>query len=89
MVQKLLLGWVIVLSVVLLIVMAADKSAAQRHARRVRESTLLMLAVIGGSVGGILGMLLFRHKTQHRVFVLGFPCIALAQAALGYFVFFR
>lgn len=89
MIQKLLLGWVIVLSVILFIVMGRDKAAAKQHRRRVPEATLLALAVIGGSAGGILGMLIFRHKTRHPVFFLGYPIILLCQAALGYFIFLR
>ena len=56
-----------------------DKFAARRGARRVREATLLLLAVLGGSAGAILGMCLFRHKTRHLLFALGLPLILLAQ----------
>ena len=89
MIQKLLLGWVIVLSVILFIVMGRDKAAAKQHRRRVPEATLLALAILGGSAGGILGMLVFRHKTRHPVFFLGYPIILICQAALGYFVFWQ
>ena len=66
------------------ILMGADKSKAKRGAWRVPEATLLLVAVLGGSIGGILGMLLFRHKTRHAAFALGLPLILLAQLALAY-----
>ena len=67
-----------------LILMGADKSKAKRGAYRIPEATLLLFAILGGSVGGILGMLLFRHKTRHAAFALGLPLILLAQLALAY-----
>ena len=66
------------------ILMGADKSKAKRGAYRIPEATLLLFAILGGSVGGILGMLLFHHKTRHAAFALGLPLILLAQLALAY-----
>ena len=68
------------------LLMGADKSRARRGARRIPEATLLLFAILGGSVGGILGMLLFRHKTRHAAFALGLPLILLAQLALAWAV---
>ena len=48
--------------------MGWDKGQARRRGRRVPERTLLLLDFLGGSLGGILGMLLFRHKTLHLKF---------------------
>ena len=76
--------YLICINLALFCAMGADKRAAQRRRRRVPETTLLALAVLGGSVGGILGMLLFRHKTRKIAFYLGFPLILLAQLALAY-----
>ena len=83
---KLLLVWLAGVNLALLCVMGWDKAAAVRGSRRVPETTLLALAVIGGSVGGILGMLLFRHKTRKRAFYIGFPAILLCQAILAYVI---
>jgi uncharacterized membrane protein YsdA (DUF1294 family) len=69
------------------VAMGADKRRAKRHMRRTPEATLLLLAVIGGSVGAILGMLCFRHKTRHPQFYLGLPAILAAQLALTYCVY--
>ncbi len=66
-----------------------DKYKA-RHARwRVREASLLLLAALGGSIGALLGMHLFRHKTQHKKFRYGVPLILLAQAAVAVFCYYR
>lgn len=76
----------ILLSVYLLIInaaaflfMLADKLKARRGSWRISENTLLLLAVLGGSLGAILGMRLFRHKTLHLKFSLGLPLLLLAH----------
>ena len=74
-----LIAWLLVMSVVLFVVMARDKHLAKAHRRRVPEATLFLLALLGGALGGVLGMQIFRHKTQHMKFVVGFPVIALLQ----------
>ena len=51
---------------------------------RIPEATLFIIALIGGSVGSILGMYLFRHKTRHWYFVFGMPAILLLQLAAVY-----
>lgn len=62
-----------------LVLMGLDKGKARRGARRIPEKTLFLTAAIGGSVGAIAGIFLFRHKTRHLSFVLGLPAILLAQ----------
>ena len=78
--------YLVCINLILFITMGTDKLAAKRHKRRVPEATLLTLAVIGGSVGGILGMLLFRHKTRHAKFYIGYPVILLCQIALAWLI---
>ena len=68
----------------LLVTMGADKYAAIRKRRRVSEAALFSLAVLGGSAGGLLGMLLFHHKTRKAAFAVGFPLILLVQLALAW-----
>ena len=53
---------------------------------RISEATLLMLAVIGGTIGALLGMQVWRHKTMHLKFKYGLPLILLAQIALMYMI---
>ena len=71
----------IVLSLVLFVTMGADKNRAKQGARRVPEKTLFLLALLGGAIGGTAGMVFFRHKTKHWYFALGFPLLAVLQAA--------
>ena len=61
----------------------------KRHTRRrTPEATLLLLAALGGSIGALAAMYLFRHKTLHRKFTIGVPMILAAQVALAVFVLF-
>ena len=77
-----------VINLILFFTMGADKSRARRHMRRVPERTLFTLCLLGGGLGGVLGMRLFRHKTRHTKFVIGFPLILLAWCAGIYFFVF-
>jgi uncharacterized membrane protein YsdA (DUF1294 family) len=63
-----------------------DKLKARRGAWRTPESTLLLLAAIGGSFGSFLGMKVWRHKTQHKKFTILVPLlIAIHIAIISYF----
>jgi len=78
-----LLGiWMLVEGFVLLFRMGRDKSLAVRHERRIPERVLFRTALLGGAWGGLLGMLFFRHKTQHREFVFGFSILTAVQCLL-------
>lgn len=59
-----------------------DKQKAVHGRRRIRNRTLLGLALLGGSVGALLGMGLFRHKTRQKPYTLGIPLLLLAQLSL-------
>ena len=63
--------------------MLVDKWKAKKNRWRVRESTLLIVAALGGSIGSLAGMYLFRHKTQHLKFTLGVPLILAAQCLIA------
>ena len=67
------------MSVILFFLMRHDKKLSRRHGHRIPEKALFLLAILGGALGGVLGMQIFRHKTQHPNFYLGFPLLALAQ----------
>ncbi len=66
-----------------------DKWKAKRSKWRIREAALLMLAVLGGSIGAWLGMKVWHHKTQHKKFKYGIPIIILVQAIIIWYFFFR
>ena len=59
---------------------------AKQGSWRISEATLLILAVLGGSIGALLGMQVWHHKTMHKKFKYGLPLILLAQIALIYFI---
>lgn len=76
--------WLFCANLLGFVLMAQDKSLAQRGKRRIAERTLFLVALLGGSAGSWAGMYLFRHKTRHWYFVVGMPlilCVQLAGAA--------
>ncbi len=78
----LLMIYLVIINVIAFLTFGADKRRARRDKRRVRESTLFLLAVLGGSIGALLGMYVFRHKTRHWYFCVGIPAILILQIAL-------
>ena len=81
-----LLYYLIVINILTFAVYGIDKWKAKQGSWRISEATLLMLAVIGGTIGALLGMQVWRHKTMHKKFKYGLPLILLAQIALIYFI---
>ena len=80
--QLLLTAWLFAWSLFLFFAMALDKRRAVRGRRRIPERRLFLLAFLGGAIGGFFGMRAFRHKTKHTKFVVGFPALAIFQAAV-------
>ena len=83
--------WLIYLEAVNLLTLAVfglDKHRARVHRERIPEAALLGLAVLGGSIGALAGMYLFRHKTRKRKFTIGVPLILLAEVAFFLLLFF-
>lgn len=72
----------IIINLVGLIAMRTDKSRAIKDKRRIPENTLFIISIIGGSVGTLIGMYLFRHKTKHVSFVVGIPAILILQIVI-------
>ena len=69
------------------LLMLVDKIKAKKNLWRIKESTLILSAVLGGSIGALAGMYTFRHKTLHRKFTIGIPAILILQvAAVLYFL---
>ena len=82
MMSQILCAYVVLINLALFAVMGIDKYKARNGLWRIPEKTLFGLALLGGSIGGILGMKLFRHKTRHNSFKFGFPAILLLQLTL-------
>ena len=80
-----LLIYIAVMSLIAFAAFGLDKFKAKANRWRIRERTLFLLAILGGGIGAFLGMQVFRHKTQHRQFVIGIPAIMIVQLILiGY-----
>lgn len=71
--------YLIIINLVGFLSMLIDKKKAERGSWRIKESTLLIIAVLGGSIGSIAGMYTFRHKTQKPRFYVGLPIILITQ----------
>jgi len=79
--------WLAAINLAAFLAMGIDKFRASRQKWRIPEKTLFLLAAIGGSLGGICGIYVFRHKTLHKKFTLGFPAILILQIALGILIY--
>jgi uncharacterized membrane protein YsdA (DUF1294 family) len=80
-----LLYYLIFINVVTFLVYGIDKWKAKQGSWRISEATLLILAVFGGSIGALLGMKVWHHKTMHKKFKYGLPGILIIQIVLiGY-----
>lgn len=74
--------YLLAINVVTFIVYGIDKYKAKKAKWRISEATLLLLAVLGGSIGAWMGMKVWHHKTMHKKFKYGIPAILLIQIAL-------
>ena len=80
--MKFFIGYLLVMNLTGFLSMIIDKRLAVKHARRISERALLVIAAAGGSIGSLCGMYLVRHKTLKRKFTVGIPAIIFVQAAL-------
>lgn len=91
-VTKIILIYFLSINVITFIMYGIDKLRAKKSWWRIPESTLLWFAVFGGSVGAILGMKVWHHKTLHKKFKYGVPAIIIAQVAvvlLGLYLYYK
>ena len=87
MIFQLLSVYLLAVNVLLFALMGIDKYKAKRGLWRIPEKTLFLTAALGGSVGGILGMKTFRHKTRHLQFTIGIPAILIVQLFVFFWIF--
>jgi uncharacterized membrane protein YsdA (DUF1294 family) len=84
--EQIILILVFIMSVIAFFVMGYDKSQAKKHGQRISERTLWTLAIFGGAIGSYLGMIMFRHKTKHTNFRLGFLMLMILYAFLIFYI---
>ena len=79
----------IIINLIGFLIMYIDKRKAKKGKWRVPEKTLFIITALGGGIGTIAGMYIFRHKTQKIAFVIGFPLITILEIiTIVYYVFF-
>lgn len=71
--------YLIAINLITLLAMYIDKQKAKKSKRRIPEKTLFTLVALGGGIGGIAGMYIFRHKTKKSRFIIGFPAILILE----------
>ena len=86
--MKYLLVSLIVINVLTFFIYGIDKWKARRNKWRISEAALLWLTVAGGSIGALLGMKVWHHKTMHNKFKYGLPAILLLQVAMAGFILY-
>ena len=84
-IHKIIIIYLTSINVATFITYGIDKLKAKRSKWRIREASLLLLAVLGGSIGALLGMKVWHNKTMHKKFKYGVPAILIVQMAIiGY-----
>ena len=83
---KIILIYVAALTLITFFIYGIDKWRARKDRWRIPESTLLWMAALGGSIGALLGMKVWHHKTLHKKFRWGVPAILILQIALVIFI---
>ena len=84
--MKIILGYLLAINIATFFLYGIDKYKAKKGRWRISEATLLMMAVIGGSIGAWAGMRLWHHKTMHKKFKYGIPIIIIIQVALAVYL---
>ncbi len=80
--------YLLAMNLIAFLLMASDKKKAKSGAWRVPEKVLFLSAILGGSIGAIVGMQVFRHKTKHWYFKYGMPAILILQIVLAAFLWY-
>ena len=78
--------YLLAVNITTFLVYGIDKYKAKKERWRISEATLLLMAVIGGSIGAWAGMRLWHHKTMHKKFKYGIPIIIIMQVALAVYL---
>lgn len=84
--MNIILGYLLAVNIATFFLYGIDKYQAKKGKWRISEATLLLMAVIGGSIGAWTGMRLWHHKTMHKKFKYGIPIIIILQVALAVYL---
>ena len=84
-----LIVWLVLINLIAFAMFGMDKKRAKKGQWRISEKALFLSALLGGSIGAICGMQVFRHKTKHWYFRIGMPLILLLQAAAAVLILKR
>lgn len=84
--MKLLYLYLLLVNAAAFLLMLIDKVKARKNRWRIPERTLLTVAALGGSLGAVLGMNLYRHKTKHPKFSIGLPCMLAVHIVLLFLI---
>lgn len=87
--KELLSIYLLIINAIAFCLMLIDKYKARKNLWRIPEATLISTALLGGSIGTLIGMYTVRHKTRHIKFTVGIPLILLAQIALAQFLLLK
>ena len=86
---KNILIYLFAINLITFVTMYVDKRKAKWGKWRIKESTLFTLVFLGGGIGGIAGMYLFKHKTKKTRFVIGFPLILITEVICAIILFVK
>ena len=84
--MNIILGYLLAVNIATFLLYGIDKYKAKKGRWRISEATLLLMAVIGGSIGAWVGMRIWHHKTMHKKFKYGIPLIITFQVALAVYL---
>ena len=84
-----LLYYLLAINLIAFVMYGIDKLKARKGWWRIPEATLIWMAVLGGSIGALLGIKVWHHKTMHKKFYIGVPVILVLQIALAVYLYIK
>ena len=85
--NKIMITYLLIINLLGFLIMFIGKNRAIHHEWRISEKNLLLISLIGGSLGMFAGMHIFKHKTKHLKFTIGVPAIFILQIITAVYIF--